>query len=94
MGFPLGKILKGVVKTSGRLLDQVFTGGIIHNTLEETKLVTSNEKVLDQSEKGKIDFPKWFAMLLMTLPIWLIIALKLGWLTMEEVQFIFKSLDK
>lgn len=93
MGIKIGKIIKGIVQVGGRVIDQVFTGGIIHNVLEETKIITSNDKTVLNSEKGKVDYPKWFAMFLITLPVWLIIALKMGWLTMEEVNFIFDSIE-
>jgi len=84
----VGKILRGVVQTTGRLADQIFTGGLIHNTLEDSKIISASTKVLHQSEKGKIDFPKWFSMILISLPLWLMIAIKLGWLTLEEAGFI------
>lgn len=90
----IGKIVKGIVQVVGRTADNVFTGGLIHNALEETKIVTANDKVVKESIKGKIDYPKWVSIFLLTLPIWLIIALKLGWLTMEEVKFIFERIDE
>lgn len=86
------KIFKGATQFAGRLIDNVLTGGAIHNAIENTK-ISINEKEILSSDNGKIDLPKWFSMLILTAPVWLIIALKMGWLTMEEVKFIFENIN-
>ena len=89
----IGKIIKGIVKIIPRLIDNVFTGGLVYNVLEKTELKADNKNIVNESKRGTLDKPKWFSMFILLLPLWLIIALKMGWLTWEEIDFLLTSFN-
>lgn len=88
----IGKFLKGTVQFVGRLADQVATGGLIHNAIEKTQVTNLQNDILKDSPKGKIDYPKWFVMLIVSIPLWIVLAVICGLLTVEQATELLKNI--
>ena len=85
------RVLKGGVQLVGRLADGLLTGGAIHNIIEETKIKKgSTNEIIKESVKGKIDLPKWFAMLIISIPFWIVLAVIFGAITPEDAIKLLK----
>lgn len=87
-------IIKGIGKVIGRTVDNIVTGGAIYNAIEETTIKTNSKKVLNESLRGKVDLPKWFAMVIITLPLWYILLVKAGVITFEQAKWLLENSPK
>jgi len=79
-----GKLVKFLTKTlAGRIIDKAVLGGVVNTTVQPTI----------RTESGEIDIKEIVVEILTsTLPILLVVSLIFGWLDLETVKELAKTL--